>query len=121
MSQRERQTWVNKFRVAGSGVLLAIRTEINLKVQLVLAAGLLVVMACLQATLIEWCVLALAITVVLTAEAFNTSLEHLSRAITREHNEEIRQALDVAAGAVLIAAIGAVIVGLLVVVNRLAI
>jgi diacylglycerol kinase len=115
-----RANWPNKFRVAVRGALLAIRAQVNFKIHLALAIAVVAAGAWLGVSLIEWCVLALCLATVLSAECFNTSLEHLARAITREHNEEIRDALDVAAGAVLIAAIGAALVGAAIFVNRLA-
>jgi diacylglycerol kinase len=53
------------------------------------------------------------VTVVLTAEMFNTAIEHLARAVTREEHPEVHDALDIASGAVLVAAIGASCVGVL--------
>jgi diacylglycerol kinase len=41
----------------------------------------------------------------------NTAIEHLARAVTREPNPEVRDALDVASAAVLMAALGAAVVG----------
>ena len=60
---------------------------------------------------IEWCLLALCVAIVLTAEIFNSALEQLAKAITREHDAHIRAALDMASGAVLLASVGAAIVG----------
>jgi diacylglycerol kinase (ATP) len=68
---------------------------------------------------LEWVLLALAATLVWVAEAMNTALEVLSDAVIPEHNPLIGAAKDVAAGAVLLAAIGAVVVGLLVFVPHL--
>jgi diacylglycerol kinase (ATP) len=63
---------------------------------------------------LEWCAIALACAAVWTAEALNTAIEFLSDATTREIDPLVGKAKDVAAGAVLIAAVAAVIVGLLV-------
>ncbi len=49
-----------------------------------------------------------------TAEGINTALERLADAVTTDHHQLIGQAKDAAAGAVLIAAIGAATIGLLV-------
>jgi diacylglycerol kinase len=51
---------------------------------------------------------------VLAAELFNSALEHLAKAITREHNEHLRIGLDISAGAVLIVSLGAASVGLVI-------
>jgi diacylglycerol kinase len=62
----------------------------------------------------EWCWIALAIVAVLTAEALNTAFEFLADVASPEFHPLAGKAKDVAAGAVLIAAIGAVIIGLLI-------
>jgi diacylglycerol kinase (ATP) len=63
---------------------------------------------------LEWTLLAIAATVVWVAEALNTALEALSDAAVPEHSPHIAVAKDVAAGAVLLASLGAIAVGLLV-------
>ena len=67
--------------------------------------------AALRLERLEWYVLLLCITVVLVAEMFNSALESLARAVTTGHDPHIGDALDIAAAAVLVAAIGAAIVG----------
>ncbi len=62
----------------------------------------------------DWCWLVVAIVSAWVAEGFNTALECLADAVSREPNSDIGRTKDVAAGAVLIAAIGAAIIGVLV-------
>jgi diacylglycerol kinase (ATP) len=62
----------------------------------------------------EWCWIVLAIVAVWTAEALNTALEFLTDVAAPEFHPIAGQAKDVAAGAVLIAALGAVVIGVLV-------
>jgi diacylglycerol kinase (ATP) len=62
----------------------------------------------------DWCWIILAISLVWTAEALNTAFEFLADAASPEFHPLVRDAKDVAAGAVLITAIAAVIIGLLV-------
>jgi diacylglycerol kinase (ATP) len=61
----------------------------------------------------EWGLLLLAITSVLVAEMFNTALECLGRAVEPHPNPLLGKALDMASGAVLLAAVGASGVGLI--------
>jgi len=68
----------------------------------------------------EWLALVLAMTLVWSAEAFNTAVELLADAITPEFHPLIEKAKDVAAGAVLICALGALVVAALVFVPHLA-
>lgn len=59
----------------------------------------------------EWCLVVLAIVSVWTAEALNTAFEFLCDVASPEHHPLVEKAKDVAAGAVLICAIGAAMVG----------
>ncbi len=60
----------------------------------------------------EWCIIVLAVVAVWTAEALNTAFEFLTDVASPEFHPLAGKAKDVAAGAVLLAAIGAVIIGL---------
>jgi diacylglycerol kinase len=111
--------FASKIRWALRGVVWAVRSQTNFAIHLAAAGAVVIAAAVLRASLVEWCVLALSIVAVLAAEMFNTALERMARAVTREHNDDIRDALDTSAGAVLVAATGAAIVGAIVFVNRL--
>lgn len=62
----------------------------------------------------EWCWLVLAVMAVWTAEALNTALEFLADVASPEFHPLVGKAKDVAAGAVLISAVGSAAIGLLV-------
>jgi diacylglycerol kinase (ATP) len=62
----------------------------------------------------EWCWMTLAIIGVWLAEALNTAIEFLTDLVSPEFHPLAGKAKDVAAGAVLIAAIGAVVIGMFV-------
>ena len=62
----------------------------------------------------EWMAVVLAVVAVWTAEALNTAFERLCDVASPDFHPLVQQAKDVAAGAVLIAAVGAVAVGALV-------
>jgi diacylglycerol kinase (ATP) len=72
----------------------------------VIVAGLLC-----QLSRSEWCWIVLAIAIVWTAEALNTAFEFLADATSPSFHPIVRDAKDVAAGAVLITAIAAVVIG----------
>jgi diacylglycerol kinase len=115
-----RHPWTSKVGWAVRGVLWGIRSQrSNFAIHLTAAAAVLFAGFWLHVSLVEWCLLVMCIATVLAAELFNTALEQLARAITREHSEEIRNALDAGAGAVLVAAKGAAIVGAIIFINRL--
>lgn len=105
---------VRSFKCAAQGVILTLRSQHNawihaLATVLVVTAGLV-----LGISRTEWCLVVLACAAVWTSEALNTAFEYLADATTTEFHPVIGQAKDVAAGAVLLTAIGASIVGVLV-------
>lgn len=108
------QARLHSVRYALAGLRTLLRTQHNAWIHA--AATVLVIGAGLSfgVSLAEWCWLVLAITLVWVAEALNTALEFLADAVTREPHPLIGQAKDLAAAAVLIAAIGALTIGLLV-------
>lgn len=106
--------WLQKFADAARGVKVAIGAEVSFYVHLLVTALVVIVGITLSLPKLSWCVLAICITGVLTAELFNTAIERLAKAITAETNPHIRDALDMASGAVLVAAIGAAAIGLVV-------
>jgi diacylglycerol kinase (ATP) len=102
---------IRSFYHATCGVLRMIRCQHNawihaLATLIVLAAGLL-----FHISAADWCWIILAISIVWTAEALNTAFEFLADAASPEFHPLVRNAKDVAAGAVLITAVAAVIIG----------
>ena len=68
----------------------------------------------LEITRPDWCFLVLAIVSVWVAEALNTAFEFLCDVASPDFHPIVKHSKDVAAGAVLLSAVGAVILGLLV-------
>lgn len=108
------QGWIRKFRCAFRGLGSGIHTQNSFLVHVPVAAAVLMFAAVLRVAAWEWCVLVLSITLVLAAELFNTAIEVLVRRLHPEQHADIRRALDVSAGAVLVTAIGAAAVGVVV-------
>lgn len=113
------RSWVAKFHCAFRGAELGIRGQSSFFVHLFAAAAVIVAGTVLQVTRVEWCMLLLCITGVLAAEMFNSALEATARAITHEHNPHLADALDIGSAAVLVAAVGASLVGAIIFLERL--
>jgi len=120
-SPSSRRTWRCKFGDAFRGVARVARSESSFHVHLAALFAVVVVGLSLGVSRLEWCVLALCVTGVLVAEAFNTAIEQLAKAIDRRDNVHLRDALDIAAGAVALASGGALTVGVLVLGYRAAV
>ncbi len=105
---------VRSFRYAGRGVWLMLKSQHNAWIHAVATAAVLIAGFLLGLSRLEWCLIVLACAAVWTAEALNTAFEHLADATTPGFHPLIGQAKDVAAGAVLVTAAAAVLVGILV-------
>ena len=103
----QRRDWQAKFRDALRGFKQGVRGQSSFFVHFFSAAVVICSAYALGCTLIQWCMLLLCITLVLTAEMFNSSLESLAKAITRDHDSNLGNALDIASAAVLIASAAA--------------
>jgi diacylglycerol kinase (ATP) len=102
---------LNSFRFAFNGLRLMASGQHNAWIHavatgLVLAAGIL-----LRISAADWRWLLLAIGLVWIAETFNTAFEHLCDVVSPELNMSVQKCKDVAAGAVLIAAVCAALIG----------
>ena len=114
-----RRGWHAKFEDAFRGLKRGIRGHSSFFVHFFFAALVIVAAFVLRCTAAEWCILLLCIGMVLTAELINSSIETLVRGLDKDIRDRIYPCLDIAAGAVLMASITAVVVGLIVFVNRL--
>lgn len=105
---------VKSFRNAFRGIGIIIRTETHAIIHLVASIFAITASILLQISEIEWLFILLAISLVWISEIINTSLERLMNHLHPEHHASIRDSKDLAAGAVLLAAIFALITGLII-------
>ncbi len=108
------QSLLQSFNYATEGVIHALRTQRNLWIHFVIAVGVLIAALAFGVAKIELMVLLLAITFVLVAELVNTAIEAAVDVASTAFDPMAKLAKDIAAGAVLIAALNAVAVGYLV-------
>jgi len=109
--QPPRGPWYRKFQNALRGWKLGVSGQSSFLVHLVATIAIITLAILLKMTMEQWCLLILCISAVLTAEFFNSSVERLARSVDDQYNAELGAALDIAAGAVLVATIGAILVG----------
>ena len=105
---------VASFGHAGRGVWSALRSEVHLRFHAVATIVVLGLGFYCNLGRLEWALVALATTGVWTAELLNTAIEALTDLASPDFHPLAGKAKDVAAGAVLLAAAGAVAVGALV-------
>ena len=112
--RRSSQSLFQSFNVAAEGIIHAVRTQRNLSIHFAIAIAVLVAAIGFGATKLELAVLLLAITFVLIAELVNTAVEAAVDVASTSFDPMAKIAKDIAAGAVLVAALNAVAVGYLV-------
>lgn len=99
---------------AFTGIREMLRSQVNARIHLMFTFVVTMTGFFLDLNRNEWVLVIIAMMLVWAAEGMNTALEFLADAASPEHHPLVAKAKDVAAGAVLIAAIGSVVIGLLV-------
>lgn len=102
------------FLNAFKGIWTAIVTQPNLRTHFIIGSLVIFAANYFKISISELVAIVLTISIVMIAEMVNTSIEFMSDAITLEENENIKFAKDVAAGAVLLSAIFAALIGLMI-------
>lgn len=109
-----RGSLVASFRNALSGLGQLLRSQRNARIHLAITLAVLGVSSWLRLSTGDWALLALAAALVWTAELINSALESVVDLATKEWQPLARDAKDLGAAAVLMAAVGAAVVGVLV-------
>ena len=105
---------LQSFACAFRGIYIAMATERNFKIHLVAVVIAVAIGIYLGLSAVAWCLIIFAIGLVLAAECLNTALERMCDEISGgEKSEVIRNAKDIAAGAVWLAAIAALVIGII--------
>jgi diacylglycerol kinase (ATP) len=108
-----------RLRYALNGIAHALRAEHSLKLQTGALAAAIVGLLVLRPRPVWWALVLLASALVLAAELMNTALEELADHLNPEEHPRIRRVKDCAAGAVLVAVLGALGVALALLVQLL--
>ena len=103
--------FTNGFHYAFTGLGLAWRKGLNFKFQILCALIALSFGCFFNLSGIEFLILLLVITLVLTAETFNTALEEVCDKFHPMHDPHIARIKDLSAAAVLVTSLGAAIIG----------
>ena len=110
---------LRSFTFAFRGLKFMLQSQHNAWIHLLATIAACSLGLLFRVTASEWCLLVLAVGSVWTSEAFNTAIECLTDLLSPEFHPLAGRAKDVAAAAVLISAIGALVIGLLIFVPHL--
>ena len=109
---------VASFRYAFRGLIDLFKSQVNARIHGAAAAAVVLAGFYFQISRTEWIALSLCILLVFSLEAINTAIEYLTDLVSPDFHPLAGKAKDVAAAAVLLAALGAVIVGLIIFLPR---
>jgi len=105
---------LKSFVFAFRGLAHVARTQHNMWIHLCVTAAVLIAAVLLHVGKSDWLWLIVSIVIVFFAEIINSAFEFLCDAASPDQNPAVEKAKDIAAGAVLVAACGAILIGLLV-------
>lgn len=104
----------SSFTYAFTGVKYAFQHDQNLRIHFVVAFFVILASIFFKVSGFEMGILGIMILLVICAEMINSAIEQMVDLITIEHRKEAQIAKDVAAGMVLLTAVGSIIVGILI-------
>ncbi|MDE3234987.1 MAG: diacylglycerol kinase family protein [Bacteroidota bacterium] len=116
---KQRQSFGRALINAFAGLRYFFQNERNAKIQAIIAIVTLLVALILKISIAEWIAIFLCIASVLCLEMINSALEALCDAGYPTHNDFIKICKDIAAGAVLLASIISVVIGLLIFIPKI--
>ena len=113
-SKQEYKKIINSFKYAIEGIISSFKTERNMKIHVLAMIVVIALGLFFKLNKVEWCFIIIAIASVISAELFNTAIETVVDMVSPERNPKAKLAKDIAAGAVLVVAIGAAIIGFII-------
>ena len=109
----------DSFKYAFSGIISAFKTEKNMKIHMIAVICVIVFGLLLKLNLLEWIICISCFVLVIGGELFNTAIEVVVDLVSPGINEKAKKSKDIAAGGVLVFAIGSLIIGLLIFVPKI--
>ena len=113
------KNFIDAWKKALSGIWYALKTQRNIKVQLCIAVVVIICAIIFKLNITECMFLTFATMLVIITEMVNTAIEEAVNLSTKEFHPIAKIAKDVAAGAVVLAALNAVIIAIFIFVSKI--
>lgn len=117
--KNKKKSFISSFNFAVEGLIYSLLSQNNMRAHYVFAVIVVIAMLFFDLTRVESAIIFMSIVLVVVAELFNTAIESAVDLITDEYHNLAKIAKDVAAGAVVVTAINAVVVGYLIFYDKL--
>ena len=105
---------INSFKYAVQGIFTSFKTEKNMKIHILIMLLVIIAGILLKISKLEWIICIILFSIVIAGELFNTAIETVVDMVMPDKNEKAKIAKDISAGAVLVLAIGAAIIGIMI-------
>lgn len=105
---------IRSFGYAFKGLGYATKTQLNFRIHLVATVLAIITGVVLNISTTEWLWVSLSIAIVLLTELTNTGIETLTDLVSPDYNEKAGHVKDICAGAVVVAALFALITGIII-------
>jgi diacylglycerol kinase len=115
----ENKKIINSFKYAIEGIIASFKSERNMKIHVLATIIVVILGLILKINIVEWCFCIISIVLVISAELLNTAIENIVDMISTEKNEKAKLVKDISAGAVLVLAIGALIIGMIIFIPKI--
>lgn len=109
----------HSFKYAFNGIKTCINNEQNMFIHFTVATIVVIGAILFKISVIEWMLCLVMIALVFAAELINTSIEAVCDLVSQEENKFIKVAKDTAAGAVLVFAVSAFLIGIMIFVPKI--
>jgi diacylglycerol kinase len=114
MTKFKAQGFNNTFKNARKGFRLVFKSEMNIRVHLIIAFLVMLTAYFMEFNYIEYCILLIAIALVIIAEMINTAIEFsLDSIYHNRYSKMVGMAKDISAGAVMIASVVSALIGII--------
>ena len=110
---------LHSFGYAFEGIFSSFKTERNMKIHISIMLMVIIAGILLKINKYEWIICIICFATVISGELFNTAIEVVVDMVMPHKDEKAKLAKDVAAGAVLVLAIGAAIIGLIIFIPKI--
>jgi undecaprenol kinase len=105
---------VNKFKAAIDGIVVGIKTDRSIRVQWLIAVGVIIVFCVVGIELHDWLWIILCIGLVVSVEHINSAIEELADFVEPKYSEHIKRIKDFSSAAVFILSIASTIIGFII-------
>lgn len=106
------KSFIDAWKKALSGILYCVKTQKNLKIQLIITVIVIICGIYIKVNAIEWMFLTFSIMFVLVTEVINTAIEEAINLYTDKFHPLAKLSKDIAAGAVVLSAFNSVIIAI---------